>query len=94
MSYSSTDVYEVTVVDELGATVWQAQVEKGATGVTYGATASPVLSTGTLVGAQPLVAGATYQVRIKAQTTDPQSGAVDGTLSTSEDLLGVFTVVP
>ncbi len=92
MSYSATDVYEVTVVDELGATVWQAQVDKGAGGVTYGATASPVSST--LVAAQALATGASYQVRVKAQKTDPQSGAVTSTLSTSEDLLGVFTVVP
>lgn len=92
MSYSSTDVYEVTVVDELGVTVWQAQVDKGASGVTYGATAGPVSST--LVPSQALVTGATYQVRVKAQTTDPQSGVVVRTLSTSEDLLGVFTVVP
>lgn len=87
MSYSSTDVYEVTVVDELGATVWQARVDKGASGVTYGATVS------SMFGPQPLVPGATYQVRVKAQTTD-QSGTVVRTLSTSEDLLGVFTVVP
>jgi hypothetical protein len=60
--------------------------------VTYGATGSPVSST--LAPAQALVPGATYQVRVKAQTTDPQSGVVDRTLSTSEDLLGVFTVVP
>jgi len=93
MSYPSTDVYEVTVVDELGATVWQAQVEKGAGGVTYGATASPPVSN-TLVAAQALATGASYQVRVKAQTTDPQTGAVTSTLSTSEDLLGVFTVVP
>lgn len=92
MSYASTDVYEVTVVDELGATVWQAQVDKGASGVTYGATASPVSNT--LFDAQALATGATYQVRVKAQTTEPQSGAVTSTLSTSEDLLGVFTFVP
>jgi hypothetical protein len=92
MSYASTDVYEVTVVDELGATVWQAQVDKGANAVTYGATASPVATT--LVDAQPLAIGATYQVRVKAQTLDPKTGAVTSTLSTSEDLLGVFTVVP
>jgi hypothetical protein len=92
LSYASTDVYEVTVVDELGATVWQAQVEKGASAVTYGAAASPVSKT--LVAAQALATGATYQVRVKAQTTNPQSGAITSTLSTSEDLLGVFTVVP
>jgi len=92
MSYSATDVYEVTVVDELGATVWQAQIDKGASGVTYGATASPVSNT--LVAAQALATGATYQVRVKAQTTSPSSGDVTSTLSTSEDLLGVFTVVP
>jgi hypothetical protein len=95
-SYSSTDVYEVTVVDELGVTVWQAQVAKGATGgavgVTYGATTSPVSKT--VVPATALASGATYQVRVKAQTTDPQTGDVTSTLSTSEDLLGVFTVVP
>jgi len=92
MSYPSTDVYEVTVVDELGATVRQAQVAKGAGGVTYGATTSPVSNT--LVAAQAVATGASYQVRVKAQTTDPQTAAVTSTLSTSEDLLGVFTVVP
>jgi hypothetical protein len=89
-TYSSTNVYDVTVVSETGAVVWQAQVDKSANQVTYGATASPVSAT--LVAAQPLVAGTTYQVRVKAQTTDPKTTLVTGTLSTSEDLLGVFTV--
>jgi hypothetical protein len=90
-TYSSANVYEVTVVNETGAIVWQAQVDKSANQVTYGATASPVSATP--VAAQPLAAGTTYQVRVKAQTTDPKTMAVTGTLSTSEDLLGVFTVV-
>jgi len=93
-SYSATDVYEVTVVDELGATAWQAQVAKssGQVEVAYGATASPVSKT--LSAATPLAPGATYQVRIEAQTIDSQSGTVTSTLSTSEDLLGVFTYAP
>ncbi|HSN16027.1 MAG TPA: carboxypeptidase-like regulatory domain-containing protein [Anaeromyxobacteraceae bacterium] len=90
-AYSATNVYEVTVVDELGATVWQAQVDKSASQVTYGATTSPVSKT--LVAAQTLTTGTTYQVRVKAQTIDSKTGLVSGTLSASEDLLGVFTVV-
>ncbi len=89
--YSATDVYEVTVVNETGVVVWQAQVDKGANEVTYGATASPPVSN-TLVSAVALTPGTTYQVRVRAQTIDSSSGAVVRTLSVSEDLLGVFTV--
>ena len=90
-SYSSTGVYEVTVVNETGAVVWRALVDKSASQVTYGATAAPISNT--MVAAQTLTAGTTYQVRVKAQTIDNSTGLVDGTLSTSEDLIGVFTVV-
>jgi hypothetical protein len=89
-SYPATDLYEVTVVDELGATVWQADVQKTANAVTYGTTGSPVSST--IVSAQALQAGTTYQVRVKSLATDPQAGT--STLSASEDLLGVFTYAP
>ncbi len=88
--YSAADVYEVTVVNETGAVVWQAQVEKGANEVTYGTTVAPVSTT--LVSAAALAPGTTYQVRVRAETIDSSSGAVVRTLSVSEDLLGVFTV--
>jgi hypothetical protein len=91
-TYSFSGVYEVTVVSETGAVVWQAQVDKGANQVTYGATATPVSKT--LVAAQPLATHTTYQVRVKAQTIDSKTLLVSRTLSASEDLLGVFTVVP
>ncbi len=77
-------------MDELGATVWQAQVAKGAGGVTYGATTSPVSNT--LVAAQALVTGASYRSASRRRRPIPRP--VTSTLSTSEDLLGVFTAVP
>jgi hypothetical protein len=97
-AYSSTDVYDVTGVDELGSVVWEAWVDKANTkvGVSYGDTegtaGSPVVWT--ITPAQPLAADATYQVRVKALTIVPNTHTITRTLSASEDLLGVFTYVP
>jgi hypothetical protein len=86
-AYPSTTYYEVTVVDETGVTVWDAQAS--ASPVAYGATTGNVTSTTT--PAQTLTVGSTYQVRLNAYQTQ---GTITSWLSASEDLLGVFTVVP
>jgi hypothetical protein len=91
-SYSSQDFFEVTVVDELGAVVWQAQIDKLATGTTYGSTGAEVDAT--LVSAAPLEPGRTYQARVAAKNFPKTAGAAEETLSSSEDLLGVFTYEP
>jgi len=85
-TYPATSVYELTVVDDAGAVAWQARVDRNASSVAYGAGTAPV--TGTPVAPAPLVAGRTYQVHL---TSVPVGGVP---LSTSEDLLGVFTYLP
>ncbi len=85
-TYPATSVYELTVVDDTGAVAWQARVDKAATSVAYGASTAPVTSS--IVAPSPLVAGRTYQVHL---TSIPVGGVP---LSTSEDLLGVFTFLP
>lgn len=90
--YPGTDRYQVTVIDEQGAVAWQADVDKTAvndqTSTVYGA---PVGTAGVLAehaAPQALVDGRTYQVKV---TSLPVGGVP---LSSSEDLLGVFTYLP
>ncbi len=85
-AYSSTTYYRVTVIDQTGTTVWQA--DASASPVDYGATAGNV--TNTITPAQLLTTGSTYQVRLQAFKVQ----STITTISASEDLLGVFTVVP
>lgn len=87
-TYPATDLYGVTVIDDQGTVAWQADVQKLAGGVTYGDTGASVVAT--QVAAQPLVAKRTYQVRVVSKKTTGGGS----TLSSSEDLLGVFTYVP
>ena len=75
--------YEVTVVDETGMTVWKADAR--ASPVDYGTPAGTGTVTATITAPQTLTAG-TYQVRVVAYNVK------DEIISTSEDLLGVFTV--
>jgi hypothetical protein len=82
--YPSASYYEVKVVSETGATAWTARVS--ASPVVYGTPAG----TGTVTSATPpaaLATGSTYQVRLVAYNVKDES------ISMSEDLLGVFTVV-
>ncbi len=89
-AYPSTTYYEVTVVDETGAVVWDADV--GGSPVDYGTAAGTGNVTATVSPAQALRAGATYQARIRAYQTKGAGNFSE--LSTSEDLLGVFTFSP
>jgi hypothetical protein len=90
-AYPSTTYYEVIVVDETGATVWDATASSSP--VDYGAAAGTGNVTATLTAAQPLIPGATYQFRVRADQTKGGGGGFS-TISTSEDLLGIFTFVP
>ncbi len=84
--YPATDYYDLTVVDAVGFVVWEAHVAGGAGSIPYGATTADPDVQSTVVPAQPLVSGQMYQVRLVAIH-------VGGTpISTSEDLLGVFSI--
>jgi hypothetical protein len=91
-TYPATSVYDLTVVDDGGAVTWHARVDRtansgsNAISLAYGTAGAPVTST--VVAPAPLVDGHTYQVHL---TSLPVGGVP---LSTSEDLLGVFTKVP
>lgn len=91
--YASQDFYEVTVIDDLGAVAWRARVLKGAIATTYGAAAGVNNVQATLSAPAALVSGRTYQVKVAAKNDPKTPGGVEETLSTSEDLLGVFTYV-
>lgn len=92
--YSSQDFYEITVIDELGAVAWGARVAKGAIGTVYGAAAGGSGVEAVLSPPAALVAGRTYQLRVAAKNDPKTIGGPEETLSTSEDLLGVFTYAP
>lgn len=93
-NYSSQDFYEVTVVDERGAVAWQVKVDKGASGTVYGAAVGASAVQQEVVAPATLQAGRTYQVRVAAKNNPKSPGGVEEVLSTSEDLLGVFTWLP
>jgi hypothetical protein len=87
-AFSATDHYVLKVIDDLGNPVWQADVDKscnvgGLCTIDYGT--SPAFVTATPVTAQTLSSGSTYQVRLVAINVG------GGRISSSEDLLGVFT---
>ncbi len=86
-AYAATNLYDVTVVDDTGAVAWRAEINKLDTTVTYGDTSAKVTST--VKAADALVDGRTYQVHVRSI---PVGGG--SPLSTTEDLLGVFTKVP
>ncbi len=89
-AYPSTTYYEVTVVDQTGATVWQVNTNATGSPVDYGTTAGTGNVASTITPAQTLTTGSTYQVRVRAYKVQ----STTTTISASEDLLGVFTVVP
>ena len=92
-NYSSQDFYEVTVVDERGAVAWQAKVDKGAFGTVYGAAVGASGVQQEMRAPVGLVDGRAYQVRVAAKNNPKIAGGAEEILSTSEDLLGVFTKV-
>lgn len=89
-AYPSTTYYEVTVVDQTGGTVWQVNTNATGSPVDYGTTAGTGNVASTITPAQTLTTGSTYQVRVRAYKIQ----STTTTISASEDLLGVFTVVP
>jgi hypothetical protein len=89
-TYAATDLYRVTVVDEQGTVTWQADVDKGSSSTSYGAAVGTAGVSATLVPPQPLVAFRTYQLKVASLKTTGGGS----TLSSSEDLLGVFTYGP
>lgn len=89
-AYPSTSYYEVTVIDETGTTVWQVDTNATGSPVDYGTAAGTGNVLTTITAAQPLTTGSTYQVRLQAFKVQ----SITTTISASEDLLGVFTVVP
>lgn len=91
-AYSATDAYELTVLNDRGLVAWRALIDGTQEAVTYGST-DPAIVDSTLDPAVLLTTGGTYQVRLKSLDLDNQ-GAVIGTKSVSEDLLGVFRIVP
>jgi hypothetical protein len=90
-TYSSAKLYMLDVLADDGSIAWSVGIDKGATSVVYGATTGTDVNVlATYVAATPLAAGRTYQVRITA--LDALTAGVP--ISTTEDLLGVFTKLP